>query len=71
MNERQAAMQRAYAEANRRLREFHLEEFHVLLAEVYEERDMDVRKRLTGAMKRADQIAKAKALIERLESDDK
>lgn len=63
MNERQRAMQAAYEEAGKRLRKAHEDEFHSLLQEVYYERDMKVRKRLTGDRKRAAEIAKAKALL--------
>jgi hypothetical protein len=63
MNERQREMQKAYEEATKRLRRAHEAEFHSLLQEVYYERDMNVRKRLTGERKRAADIAKAKELL--------
>ena len=63
MSDRKNQMQKAYEEATKRLRKAHQEDFHSLLQEVYYERDMKVRKRLTGERKRAAEIAKAKAFL--------
>jgi len=41
----------------------HAEEFHKLLEQVYEERGITVRKRLTGERKRQAEIEKARAIL--------
>lgn len=64
-NERTKALGKAYGEANRILRDNHPEEFHDILASVYANMGLDVKKRLTGERKRQADIA---ALKERLAS---
>lgn len=64
-NDRSKALGKAYGEANRRLRENHPTEFHEILADVYADMGLDVKKRLTGERKRLADIA---ALKERLAS---
>jgi hypothetical protein len=67
MNDRQTAMSSAYAEASKRLRLNHIDEFHVLLDEVYVERGMEIKKRLRGQRLLDKKIAEAKALIAQVE----
>lgn len=64
-NERARALGKAYTEANRRLRNNHPTEFHEILADIYADMGLDVKKRLTGERKRQADIA---ALKERLAS---
>jgi hypothetical protein len=63
--ERRRLLTKAYSTADRELRKRHSEEFHAILAEVYSEMGIEVRKRLTGERKRKADIA---ALRERLAS---
>lgn len=53
----------AYQEAMARLRRFHDEEFHILLAEVYEEWGLDVQKRRSRQQAKQDRLNEAKALL--------
>lgn len=62
-SERQKVMGAAYTEATKRLRQAHEQEFHDLLEQVYEERGLSVRKRLTGERLREAEIAKARAVL--------
>ena len=61
--EHQKNMRGAYLEATKRLRSMHAEQFHKLLEQVYDERGMTVRKRLTGERKRQAEIEKARAIL--------
>ena len=48
----------AYARATALLRKNHSEEFHEILAGIYEQEGVDVKKRLTGIRKKKAQLAK-------------
>jgi hypothetical protein len=63
MNDRQKAMLSAYTEATNRLRNSYIHEFHAYLEQVYQERGMDVRKRLRGSRLLEKKLADARALI--------
>lgn len=54
---------RAYQEASARLRRAHDEEFHVLLAEVYEEWGLDVKKRRSRQQVKRDIVAQAQRIM--------
>lgn len=62
-SEHQKAMGSAYTEATKRLRKKYEEEFHALLEQVYEERGLTIRKRLTGERKKAAEIEAARAVL--------
>ena len=62
-SQHRALLAKAYQEASRRLRRKHDAEFHGLLAEVYWEWDIDVKKRRSRAQVKADALAEAKKLI--------
>lgn len=53
----------AYHEAMARLRRFHDDEFHILLAEIYEEWDLPVQKRRSRQQAKQHRIEQAKAII--------
>jgi len=53
----------AYAEATKRLRMQHINQFHVILNEVYAERGLEVKKRLRGQRLLDKKISDAKALL--------
>lgn len=62
MNDRNK-LARAYQEANARLRRAHDDEFHDLLAQVYEEWGMVVTKRRSRQQAKRARIEKAKRII--------
>jgi hypothetical protein len=63
MEEKQKSVTKAYQDAAAILRKRHDEEFHQILAELYVERGIDVKKRKSRAAKRREEIEKAKALL--------
>lgn len=62
-SEHQKAMTNAYNEASKRLRHLYAEDFHKILEQVYSERGIVVRKRLTGERKKLADLEKARALL--------
>lgn len=62
-SEHRATLAKAYQEASRRLRKKHDAEFHGLLAEVYWEWGVEVKKRRSRAQVKADALRAAKELI--------
>lgn len=67
MSERTKMLAKAYSRADRELRKRHSEEFHSILAAVYDDMGLDVRKRLTGERKRQADIAALKDRLASLE----
>jgi len=67
MSDRQNTMSSAYAEATKRLRLNHIDEFHVILDAIYVERGMEIKKRLRGQRLLDKKIAEAKALLAQAE----
>lgn len=63
VNEHQKAVHAAYGEATKRLRKKYDDEFHQILEQVYEERGLQIRKRLTGERKKAAEIEAARAVL--------
>ena len=55
---------RAYQEASARLRRAHDDEFHALLAQVYEEWGMNVVKRRSRQQARAAKVAEALRIVQ-------
>lgn len=64
---RTKSLAKAYSVANRELRVRHAEEFHEILAEVYDQMGLVVRKRLTGDRKRKADIESLKDRLASLE----
>jgi ABC-type Fe3+/spermidine/putrescine transport system ATPase subunit len=62
--EHRKMLARAYQEAMGRLRKRHDSEFHEILAEVYAEKGMEVKKRLSRAQKQQQRVAEARSIIE-------
>lgn len=62
-SEHQKAVHAAYSEATKRLRKQYENEFHQILEQVYDERGISVRKRLTGERKKAAEIEAARAVL--------
>jgi len=56
-------------EALRRLVQMYPQDFYALKSDVYRERGMSVKRRMTGEMKRQRDIAKAKAFLEANQED--
>lgn len=63
MNDQQKKVASAYAEAAKRLRHKHIDEFHDLLGQVYEERGITVIRRLRGSRKALVDLQKAQAAV--------
>lgn len=63
MNDQQKKVASAYAEASKRLRHKHIDEFHALLGQVYEERGITVIRRLRGERKARVDLQKAQAAV--------
>ena len=59
----------ARSEALRRLVEMYPQDFYALKSDVYRERGISVKRRMTGEMKRQRDIAKAKAFLEANQED--
>ena len=59
----------ARSEALRRLVEMYPQDFYALKSDVYRERGISVKRRMTGEMKRQRDIAKAKAFLEENQED--
>jgi hypothetical protein len=68
--ERRRLLGKAYSMADRELRQRHSDEFHEILAEVYAEMGIDVRKRLTGERKRKRDIIALKERLASLEASE-
>jgi hypothetical protein len=64
MADRRNELTRAYQAALGKLRSRHDSEFHEILAEVYAERGIEVRKRVSRIESHNRRIAAAKALLE-------
>jgi hypothetical protein len=62
--EHRKAVARAYQDALRRLRKAHDPEFHSYLAEIYEERGINVKKRRSHQQVKVDEIEAARRLLE-------
>jgi|DEB0MinimDraft_6_1074348.scaffolds.fasta_scaffold428290_1 hypothetical protein len=62
-SQHRALLAKAYQEASRRLRKKHDAEFHGLLAEVYWEWDIKVKKRRSRTQVKVDAVEAAKKLI--------
>jgi len=65
--EHRKAVARAYQDALRELRKRHDPEFHAMLAEIYEQRGIDVKKRRSRQQMKADEISAARRLLERVQ----
>jgi hypothetical protein len=65
MDDRKKLMARCYQEANARLRKLYDDEFHRILADIYQEQGVDVQKRRSHIQAKKDQIADAVAWLER------
>ena len=59
----------ARSEAVRRLVQMYPQDFYALKSDVYRERGISVKRRMTGEMKRQRDIAKAKAFLEANQED--
>lgn len=59
----------ARAEAVRRLVQMYPQDFYALKSDVYRERGISVKRRMTGEMKRQRDIAEAKAFLEANQED--
>lgn len=64
MNDRNK-LARAYQEANARLRRAHDDEFHAILAQVYEEWGMEVTKRRSRRQAALHRLEQAKSLLDK------
>jgi hypothetical protein len=64
VGEHQKSMMKCYTEAQSRLRRAHIDEFKVILAQVYEENGVEVRMRRSKEQILADRLAEARALLE-------
>jgi hypothetical protein len=64
MDDHKKMLMRCYSEASARLRKRHDDEFHAILAEVYEENGVDVRKRMSRKAAARKRVEEARAIIE-------